>query len=146
MNQPQSPMQMAALTMLLIAAMMLNLPSNSAPATASLSHTADPNYQFGLIAVGAASMISGLSAALTQLALQAGNGGGKTRSSFFLSAELAVYGILFLTGNLLLNSDLKPGQGLFSNWDLLTWIPVTTSVSFSFAAFFVGVDSLCPRH
>ena len=76
--------------------------------------------------VGGASMLSGLSAALTQRALV----GGKQRHPFFFSAELAVYGIIFLLINLIFNNDIKGGgSALFSNWDWMTLIPVIINVS-----------------
>ena len=69
-------------------------------------------------------MLSGISAALTQKNLV----GFRKRHPFFFSAELAVYGIVFLLANLLVRSDVAPGGGLFSNWNLLTLIPVVTNV------------------
>jgi hypothetical protein len=47
----------------------------------------------GIVCVLIASMLSGVSAALTQKVLA---GSGKQRNSFLLSAELALYGIVFL--------------------------------------------------
>lgn len=83
-------------------------------------------YNFGLAAVAIASMLSGLSAALSQRALV----GAKPRSSVFFSGELAVYGILFLLVNLIFNNDIQGGGfGLFTNWTLPTLIPVITNVS-----------------
>ena len=70
-------------------------------------------------------MISGLSAALTQKGLV----GDRKRFPFFFSAELAVFGIVFLLLNLIFNNDIKGGS-LFSNWNYYTLIPVITNVIF----------------
>ncbi len=77
--------------------------------------------------VASASLISGLSAALTQRALV---GNKSVRSPIFLSAELAVYGIVVLVINLFLNNELQSTSGsLLANWSLSTLIPVITNVS-----------------
>lgn len=73
-------------------------------------------------------MLSGLSAALTQRAMTS-VAGRKQRHVLLLSAEMAVYGILFLLVNLAFNSDIRPGGHLLSNWDLLTMLPVVANVS-----------------
>lgn len=102
---------------------MLNIGGSSSSASSTLvDHS---GYSLGLMMVAIASMLSGLSSALTQKALV----GKQSRSPVFLSAELAVYGILFLLGNLYFNNDIK-GDNLFSNWQWYTLIPVTTNVSF----------------
>lgn len=85
----------------------------------------DSNYQLGLVMVAGASMLSGLSAALTQKTLVSKS---NQRHPILFSAELAIYGILFLIINMVFNSDIKGGW-LFSNWDAATLIPVTTNVS-----------------
>lgn len=94
-------------------------PSASATATTPTSM-----YNIGLICVASASMLSGLSAALTQRALS----GTIQRNTMVLSAEMAVYGIVFLLINLYFNNDIK-GDSLLSNWDMATLIPVVAQVS-----------------
>lgn len=97
---------------------------NIGPSTTSPAGGAE-NYQLGLIVVSCASMLSGLSAALTQRALV---GSKSIRSPVFLSAELAVYGIIALVLNLLINNELRSTAGsFFSNWSLYTLIPVITN-------------------
>jgi len=144
MGKKQSSVQMVALLLLLLAAIVLNMGFNGlsfltgaaiADTTSSTGgtdvETMSPSYQMGVACVAGASMLSGLSAALTQRALV----GAQQRHPLFFSAELAVYGILFLLGNLYFNSDIKGTNSsmgalaLFSNWDLMTFIPVVTSVS-----------------
>ena len=73
-----------------------------------------------------ASMLSGLSAALTQKALV----GSKPRHPLFFSAELAVYGIIFLLVRALFSSEsgIITSGALFSGWTPYTFIPVTTNV------------------
>ena len=84
------------------------------------------DFQLGLIVVAVASMLSGFSAALTQKALM---GDSSKRSSLFLSAELAAYGVLFLLGNLYFSSELQAGKSLLAHWNLRTLVPVVTNVS-----------------
>jgi solute carrier family 35 (UDP-sugar transporter), member A1/2/3 len=82
-----------------------------------------------------ASMLSGLSAALTQRALV----GSKPRHPLFFSAELAVYGIIFLLLNAIFNSKESAtilAGGLFNHWTLMTLIPVTTN---AFGGLVVGL-------
>lgn len=148
MGQSQTPMQIVALFMLFAAGKVLtsHLPHSTsvtyciisvAVSTAILmnmsgkdSETAHLDHEhrnFGMILVGGASLLSGLSAALTQKAITAT--GKRQRHVFLLSIEMAVYGILFLLGNLYFNSDVEQGSTLISHWTLLTWIPVITNVS-----------------
>lgn len=99
-------------------------------------------YQVGLLFVGAASMLSGLSATLTQRAVSGGSGGGQ-RNTMVLSAEMAVYGIVILALNLVFNSDIKAGAGggagsLLSHWDLPTLIPVITNVRLPYSVLCFG--------
>lgn len=102
-------------------AILLNLgPAGSGSGAADLV-----SYNFGLLAVAAASMLSGLSAALTQRTLT----GAKPRPSMFLSAEMAVYGIVFLLVNLYFNNDIKGGgYNLFQGWQWSLMIPVLSNV------------------
>lgn len=128
MGQPQSIVQIFALLLLLIAAILLNLgPAGSDNGAADLV-----SYNFGLLAVAAASMLSGLSAALTQRTLT----GAKPRPSMFLSAEMAVYGIVFLLVNLYFNNDIKGGgYNLFQGWQWSLMIPVLSN---AFGGIVVG--------
>mmetsp|Transcript_6495 Transcript_6495/g.14318 ORF Transcript_6495/g.14318 Transcript_6495/m.14318 type:complete len:321 (-) Transcript_6495:155-1117(-) len=129
MGKKQSGMQMVALLLLLTAALVLNMGDK----LGSMSFGGDalsPTYQMGVLCVAGASMLSGLSAALTQRALV----GAQQRHPLFFSAELAVYGILFLLGNLYFNSDMK--GSILSGWDLKTLIPVSTN---AFGGLVVGL-------
>lgn len=92
------------------------------PTSLPQSITAE-KYQIGLWMVAGASMISGLSAALTQKGLV----GVRKTFPFFYSAELAVFGIIFLLINVVVNNDIQGGS-LFSNWNYWTLIPVVTNV------------------
>jgi hypothetical protein len=84
------------------------------------------NYRLGLMMVLGASMLSGLSAALTQKALV----GSKPRHPLFFSAELAVYGIIFLVVRALFSAESESilAGNLFAGWNPYTFIPVTTNV------------------
>lgn len=145
MGQPQSLLQMVALFLLLIAGMLVYIrfsllfifkalvytniyvaillnfgPVNAGKAAADLA-----GYNFGLLAVGTASLLSGLSTALTQRTLTS----AKPRPSIFLSAEMAVYGIVFLVLNLIFNNDIKGGgYNLFQQWEWSVLIPVISNV------------------
>lgn len=121
MGNSQSVVQMFALILLLGAALILNLPDNVTAAT--MTTTSSSDYNLGLLMVCSASMMSGLCAALTQMALV----DFRKRHPFFFSAELAVFGIVFLLINLVFNNDIKEGGFLFSNWSLLTLVPVITN-------------------
>jgi UDP-sugar transporter A1/2/3 len=105
------------------AAVVLNM---GGPASSSAAADTNSMYQIGLLCVAAASMLSGLSAALTQRAVT-GSGGG-ARNTLLLSAEMAVYGIIFLLINLVFNNDTKGSGSLLTNWNLPTLIPVITNV------------------
>ena len=124
---------MFALVMLLVAAILLNLPT-STPTTAStsLSNMMSSNYQIGVAAVAAASLISGVSSALLQKSLVT----KPNRSSIFLSAELAIYGCVLMFVHILVSSWFSSSSddninvlSLFDHWTWLTLVPVTTSVS-----------------
>ena len=90
-------------------------------------HTEHPSKGLGIVLVGTASLLSGLSAALTQRAITAT--GTKQRHVLLLSCEMAVYGILFLGANLWVNSDVVAGGSLWSHWTAYTLIPVVSNVS-----------------
>lgn len=90
------------------------------------SYSAEANL--GIICVLIASTLSGLSAALTQRALV----GSAPRHSLFFSAELAVYGILFILVSALFSGGeeaqrMKSGT-LFDHWDMRVLVPVITNV------------------
>lgn len=132
MDQKQSPMQMLALLLLLLSAVLLNINPTSTSSTSSTGSSSGGlgNYQLGVIVVSSASLISGLSAALTQRALVGNKKSSAFRSPIFLSAELAVYGIGVLVLNLLFNQELQSTtQSFLANWSIYTFIPVITNVS-----------------
>jgi hypothetical protein len=83
------------------------------------------DYRLGVIVVSAASVISGLSSALTQRALV---GSKSVRSPLFLSAELAIYGILVLLINILVNNEVGNEISKLPHWSFWTLIPVVTNV------------------
>lgn len=167
LGKKQSPLQMVALLMLLLAgitslltspyavpqrALLSNPVICTVPAvvlnmggqtpSAAVDTTSGSMYQIGLAFVAAASMLSGLSATLTQRAVS----GGGQRNTMVLSAEMAVYGILFLLLNLCFNNDIKAGAdggagSLFSNWDLPTLVPVVTNVSGPALRYYPGAPN-----
>lgn len=108
---------------------------NFGPVSAGKGANDLASYNFGLFAVATASLLSGLSAALTQRTLTA----AKPRPSLFFSAEMAIYGIVFILLNLVFNNDIKGGGfNLFQNWQLSVFIPVITNVR--------CIDLICRMH
>ena len=87
-------------------------------------------YHVGVILCLSASSLSGLSGALVQTALT-----GKTpQNPFIYTAELALYGIMFLLiTSLYMSSERDKEQLLsgkmFASWSAQTFIPVVTNVS-----------------
>lgn len=121
MGQRQSPMQMVALLILLGAAFLLNFGPGMGKNVGDMA-----SFNLGLMCVAAASMISGLSTALTQKALTTSS---KPRPAVFLSAELAAYGIVVLLGQMIYSGELRMDRNFFANWELQTLIPVISNVS-----------------
>ena len=119
------------------------LSSFSFPSLASSSSTSwldslykIEGYQKGLLLTISASLFSGLSGALTQLATipQAGS---YTRHSLFFSAEMAVYQILYLLFKLYYSGEEKHLTGaLFQNWTPMLLIPVVCN---AFGGVVVGL-------
>jgi solute carrier family 35 (UDP-sugar transporter), member A1/2/3 len=100
-------------------------PSN---ASGSSNNVDLSSYNLGLLSVAIASLLSGLSTALTQKALTT----SKPRSPIFMSAELAFFGIIILFLNLLfVHNDIPKsetgGYNLLINWNLSTLIPVISN-------------------
>jgi solute carrier family 35 (UDP-sugar transporter), member A1/2/3 len=141
LGQRQSPMQLFALFLMLLSAVILTNNSDSMnpfgtlnlgsiglfSVRSSLANTTENTAVLGMLAIGAASMISGLSTALTQKALSKG------RHAIFLSAELASFGIfsLIVTDMYQHNGQSTlltlQGGGLFKHWSRWTLIPVFSS-------------------
>jgi len=137
-------MQIFALVLLLVSAVILNLDAITGAAqeqqqeqdseqcedcSSNIKHTLSDllfaEQNVAVLCVVAASMISGLSAALTQKVLQK-----KGTNSILVSAQLAVYGILFLTAKeLLLNQATTAAEAssLLAGWDSWALLPVLTS-------------------
>eukprot|EP01041_Mallomonas_annulata_P002392 gene2392-4643_t len=124
LKQKQSYMQMFALTLLLLAAVILNTEFSTAMSTTNITERGE-NYNLGVLLVLGASATSGLSAALTQRALVA----AKPRETVFFSAELAVYSLVLLVGKeVFFGKGFSPSV-FFMSWDLWTLIPVTCNIS-----------------
>ena len=141
MGLRQSKMQLFALFLMLISAVILTTPdSESLLKFSSISDISkyltggvfsfqDQKSTLGILFVGGASMISGLSTALTQNALSKG------RPSMLLNAELSIFSVICL----LVSEIFQHGHekfmhlltfedgGLFQYWTWWTLIPVLTS-------------------
>jgi len=152
MGQKQTYIQIFALLLLLVSALILTSKDiNNLQDLFSIVHI---NFSFnkvsdisalgstslGIALVLMASMISGVSTALTQKTLQIA-GEGKGRNSIFLSAEMAVYAIPFLMISDKLSSktikkDCKEGDDFFAYWSIFTFIPVLSN---AFGGIIVGL-------
>jgi len=152
MGQKQTYIQIFALLLLLVAALILT--SKDISNLQDLFSIVHINFSFnkvsdisalgstslGIALVLMASMISGVSTALTQKTLQIA-GEGKGRNSIFLSAEMAVYAIPFLMISDKLSSktikkDCKEGDDFFAYWSIFTFIPVLSN---AFGGIIVGL-------
>lgn len=131
LNKSQSLVQIFALVLLLAAAVLLNMPMG-AGASLKIESTAD--YQLGVSMVLGASMLSGLSAALTQRALT----NASPRPALFFSAELAAYGILFLLVTLCFSEEGSRvyKNGIQTGWDAKAFVPVLFN---AFGGIIVGL-------
>ena len=154
MGQKQTYIQVFALILLLVAAFiltskdinnfedifsMININSESIDIKIFSDLASLGNTGLGILLVILASMISGISTALTQKTLQIA-AKGKGRNSIFLSAEMAVYAIPFLIISDKLNSNknsIKLGSdNFFAHWNILTFIPVLCN---AFGGIIVGL-------
>ena len=120
-------MQMIALMLLLVAAVLLNA-SNTPTSGSATSSASTLDYHFGLFCCLTASGLSGLSGALVQRALS----GTVAQNPFLYTAELATYGIIFLLVTSLFREkerDIMLSGNLFTNWEVYTLIPVSANVS-----------------
>ena len=124
-------MQVFALLLLLAAAVVLNMPMG-AGSEMKIDNMAD--YQLGVVMVLGASMLSGFSTALTQRALTDKN----KRPALFFSAELAVYGIVFLLVNMCFSAEGAKifKVGVHKGWQPQTFVPVITN---AFGGVVVGL-------
>lgn len=143
MGNRQSFMQIVALMLLLFAAILLNLNTSGSSVNTSTNSNSNQidlfgmkgltEYHVGVVLCLSASSLSGLSGALVQTALT-----GKTpQNPFIYTAELALYGIMFLLiTSLYLSSDrdreLLLSGNMFSSWSAQTFIPVLTNVSMNY--------------
>jgi UDP-sugar transporter A1/2/3 len=102
---------------------LLNLGSSS---SSNNNNDSGENYQLGLIVVATASMISGLSATLTQRALVS-SANKSFRSPLLMSAELAIYGIVVLLVNLAVAGEISSAIHSLRHWTWFTLLPVITN-------------------
>lgn len=142
-RQRQSQLQMVALLVLLLAALVMEnivtLPSFSRPNKQQLLNSQDDElitvlseserqtYLFrGLVPILLASLLSGLAGAWTQQSLQ-----GLQLNSFFLTLQMSLFSMTFLGTSLLWSGDGKQVRsgGWWQGWTLWTWIPIVTNAS-----------------
>ena len=95
----------------------LSLDTSSSSSSSSSISSSSP--AMGIAAVTFASLLSGLSSALCEVALQTNKSAG---ISLVFSMELAVFSLLSLVYSLSTNKE-----NLFKGWTMWTWIPVLTS-------------------
>lgn len=112
----QSFLQIFALWLLLAASVMLSMKKQLI-----VSVYDSNNYRIGIILVCFASILSGISTALTQKALCDKE---NKRNTLFFSAELAAWGIFFL---MIYDGNVVIKNGFFNEWTIKTFIPVVTN-------------------
>lgn len=147
MGQKQTYIQIFALILLLVAALVLtskdinkvedlfNIVDIKIDIVNSKNISSLGNTGLGILLVLSASMISGVSTALTQKTLQIAATGG--RNSVFLSAEMAVYAIPFLLISDKMNSNNRNNDDdFFAHWNIYTFIPVICN---AFGGIIVGL-------
>ncbi|ETW06107.1 hypothetical protein H310_03700 [Aphanomyces invadans] len=114
-----SIIQCVAMALLMAASLLLSSGGDSGKNLRDVSPT--DHFYSGYVPVLMASVLSGFGAALTQLSLQT-----HARDASVVTAELCVYGALFLIGNIL----LQPSASLsFDGWTMHTFIPVVSSAT-----------------
>lgn len=130
LGKGQSRMQIVALVLLLISALVLNLEAITSDATTNDEEEDTSGQNIAVACVIAASMISGLSAALTQKVLT------EKSNALLVSAQLAAYGILFLVVKEILydRSAMSPAaatalllESFWAGWDYWAILPVLGS-------------------
>lgn len=86
------------------------------------------HWTHGVLPILAASLISGLTGALTQRSLQSADGG---RNPYLFSMELCVGGLFVLLANLAVSPDgtAIAEKGFFYGWTIETIIPVITNAA-----------------
>jgi UDP-sugar transporter A1/2/3 len=124
-GRKQSKIQFFALCLLCIAGVILNFDSRKSNSSNSL--------YWGIVPVLIASVLSGLCAAITEVALRK-----KKRNSYFLTLELSIYSIMVLIWSSFSGPDAVfiQEKGMFFGWDAYTFIPI---LSQAFGGIIVGL-------
>jgi len=134
LGKKQSPLQLVALVGLFVgAALIISAEDVNNPIHKGTKETQlDSSSVTGIMAVGGASLISGLSSAASELALSRPIGNGKVpknAASLIFSIELALFGIVTLITSAVVG--LNPDKTVFShplkNWSPNTLIPVLSN-------------------
>jgi UDP-sugar transporter A1/2/3 len=145
MGRSQSGMQVVALLLLLLSALVMEgivnmewvfLLGNITTATTTGGDKLDAaddaarwdarHFTHGVAPILLASFISGLAGALSQKNLQASRGG---RNAYLFSMELCAASVLMLSASLLFSADGKAiaSRGFFDGWTPATFIPIVTN-------------------
>ncbi|XP_064939017.1 UDP-N-acetylglucosamine transporter ROCK1 isoform X2 [Musa acuminata AAA Group] len=118
-SQKQSPKQIGALTLLIVAAILLSVGESSGKASASSN--SDQVLLYGIIPVMIASVLSGLASSLCQWASQV-----KKHTSYIMTVEMSFVGSLCLLASTYKSPDGEAIRkyGFFHGWTVWTLIPV----------------------
>ena len=152
MGKVQSKMQIASLFLLFTSAcvieklipfkkkIMKDNESQSIDEKSSASNNVDDEKSIhgeGVLAVLAASFISGLAGALTQKSLQI-NHLGVGRNSYLFSMEIGMASLIIMCLSLISSNDGKRirSEGFFNNWTPQTLLPIVTNAA---GAILVGL-------
>lgn len=118
----QSPMQCVALLLVMISGVLIIL-SGKPPTSSTNQSQGQSAWVFGTACIVAGSALSGLGSGMLEWIMQ-----NQKRDSYLLTVEMAVLGCVMLLCSLILDATddarVWRQEGLFTRWDLLTFIPI----------------------
>ncbi|XP_006648773.1 UDP-N-acetylglucosamine transporter ROCK1 [Oryza brachyantha] len=119
LGQKQSPKQIFALTLLIVAAVLLSIGESSSKGSGG--GNSDYVLLYGIIPVTVASVLSGLASSLCQWASQV-----KKHTSYMMTIEMSFIGSMCLLASTSRSPDGEAMRkhGFFHEWTLLTVVPV----------------------
>lgn len=133
MGRKQSKMQVLALILLLVAALImehilnLDMLTSSSPTSFTME---GKHFTHGVAPVMGASFLSGLAGAISQMNLQSTKGSsGGGRNPYLFSAELCIASLLILVFSLFFREDgvRIRENGFFDQWTVWTMVPIFTN-------------------
>ncbi|KAK8947723.1 CMP-sialic acid transporter 5 [Platanthera guangdongensis] len=122
LGQKQTVQQIGALTLLIIAAILLSAGEGSGKG--SRDENTDQVLYYGIVPVMVASVLSGLASSLCQWASQV-----KKHTSYLMTIEMSIVGSMCLLASLYKSPDGEAirRHGFFHGWTIWTLVPVITN-------------------